>query len=216
MFKILQALSILAMILTATYGAVNYHRVTASTRWIVYQLAGTSVLEVYATCYSLWYLKKVAFPVYHFLNPIEFLLYSLFFYELTRKTSTKRFILVTITALVLFSIGNTLLLQPMAVDNSNAYLAGAALMVVFSLLYYYELYQKEDFSIPIIQLPDFWIVTGIFFLYAGSFFVMGFIRIISAIEPETAPKLYIINLFLNILLYAMIFYGIRCHTRVRT
>lgn len=215
MSNILHALSILSMIGATVFGLCNYQKITNSFRWILYQLIITSVGELYGY-YSLWFLKTVAFPMFHFLNPIEYLLYSLFFYELTQKHFTERFILATITALLLFSIGNTIWLQLLAEDNSNAYLAGAALMVVYSLLYYYELYQREDFSVPIVKLPDFWIVTGIFFLYAGSFFVMGFIRIILAIEPETAPNLYVINLFLNILLYALIFYGFRCHTRVRT
>lgn len=215
MYKAFLTVFIILMLTITVYGVFNYKQIRGPFRLILYQLIITSFGEIYGL-YSLQVLKTVAFPMFHFLNPVEYLLYALFFYELTRKENTKRFILATITALLLFSIGNTIWLQLLAEDNSNAYLAGAALMVVYSLLYYYELYQREDFSVPIVKLPDFWIVTGIFFLYAGSFFVMGFTRIILAIEPETAPNLYVINLFLNILLYALIFYGFRCHTRVRT
>ncbi len=215
MYHVFQSLFIVTIFSTTIYGVSHSRRITGPFRWIHFQLLLTSASELYGY-YSIWILKKVAFPMFHFLNPIEYILYALFFFELTQKSFTKKFILTTIGILTLFSISNTLWLQPLAEDNSNAYLAGAAFMIVYSLLYFLELYQREDFFVPIVKMPDFWIVTGIFFLYAGSFFVMGFIKIISAIEPETAPKLYIINLFLNILLYALVFYGFRCATRVKT
>ena len=204
------------MLGASVYGLLNFQRIKGASKWIVYQMTVTTLCETYATFYSLWTLKKVAFPIYHFLNPIEYLLFALFFCELTEKTSTKRFILATVTVLLLISLSNTLWVQPLNTDNSNAYLAGGALMVMYSLLYYIELYQRENFSVPIIKLPDFWIVTGVFFLYAGSFFVIGFTRIIVAVEPAIAPKLYIINVILNILLNVLVFYGFRCATRVET
>ena len=215
MYQVFQFLFIIAIISTTIYGLSHSRRIAEPLRWILFQLLLTSACELYGY-YSIWTLKKIAFPMFHFLNPIEYILYALFFFELAQKPDSKKIILATIGILTIFSIGNTLWLQPLTEDNSNAYLAGAVLMIVYSLLYYLELYQREDFSVPIVKMPDFWIVTGIFFLYAGSFFVMGFIRIISVIEPETAPKLYIINLFLNILLYALVFYGFRCATRVKT
>ena len=202
------------MLATTLYSIIHYQKIKGVYRWIIYQLVVTSIGELYGL-YSLWVLKRVAFPVFHILNPIEYVLYALFFYELAAIIFIKRFIGVTVVLLIVFSVSNTLRWQPLEEDNSNAYLAGAALMVVYSLLYYYELYQRKDFSVPIVKLPDFWIVTGIFFLYVGSFFVIGFTRIIVALDSENATNLNIINLFLNILLYALFFYGFRCHTRVR-
>lgn len=214
MYFVFQVLFLLAMIGATASSLVHWPKILGPLRWVVYQLVVTSLSES-AGFYSIWVLKKVAFPVYHFLNPIEYIFYALFFYELTSNVFTKRFIAITGVLLILFSIANTLWLQPLEKDNSNAYLAGAALMVAYSLLYYHELYLREDFSVPIVKVPAFWIVTGLFFLYAGSFFVIGFTRIIVVLDPEIAPDLNIINLFLNILLYALIFYGFRCTTRVR-
>lgn len=196
------------MLVTTLYGVIHIKKVQDAYRWIVYQLVVTSVGELLAL-YTLTVLKQVAYPVYHVLNPIEFLIYALFFLAIADSLTFKRFIVLSIIGLLAYSVINSIWLQPTSERNSNAYLSGGALMVVYSLIYYYELYQRDDFSVPIVQVPSFWIVSGIFFLYLGSFFVMGLINMVLKYDTELASRLYVINLFLNILLYAFTFYGLR-------
>lgn len=200
---------------TTVYAVIHQSQIKGAYRWVLYQLILTSLGELYAF-YSLRVLNLVAIPMYHVLNPIEFALYALFFYELTGKRFTKQFILLGTLGLIGFSIVNAIWIQPLSVDNSNAYSSGSALMVIYSLIYYYELYQRDDFSTPIVQIPSFWIVSGIFFLYLGSFFVMGLNNVVLKFDKELASRLHVINLFLNIVLYAFTFYGLRWAIRNRT
>jgi hypothetical protein len=195
------------MVATTLYAVMNFKQIRGAYRFILYQLILTSLGELYAF-YSLQALGIVANPMYHVLNPIEFALFALFFYESTDKKPTRRFIRLTTMGLIIFSIVNVVWLQPLSSENSNAYLSGSALMVVYSLVYYYELYQRVDWDTPIVQIPSFWIVSGVFFLYLGSFFVMGLISVVLEFDKDLAPRLYVINLFLNILLYAFTFYGL--------
>jgi hypothetical protein len=208
MYNFFHYLFMASMIATTIYGCFHYKYIKGAYRWILYQLIVTSLGESYAF-YSLRALKTVANPMYHVLNPIEFALFAVFFYELTDKKFTKKLIVSTTLGLIAFSIVNVIWLQPLTVENTNAYLAGSALMVVYSLMYYYELYQRDDFSTSIVQIPSFWIVSGVFFLYLGSFFVIGLVNLVSKNNNELASLLYVINLFLNILLYAFTFYGLR-------
>lgn len=84
-------------------------------------------------------------------------------------------------------------------------------MLILGLVlhYFYDLYQNDSL-INITVQPLFWISVGNFLFYSGTFFVMGLLEEVKKTDPALADRLFLINTFLNILLYTFWSIGFLC------
>jgi hypothetical protein len=91
-------------------------------------------------------------------------------------------------------------------------IVGWLFIIVILLYYFYDLY-RSDAIINITRQPVFWISTGNFLFYCGTFFLMGLYAEIRQIDQSLADRLYLINTFLNLLLYTFWSIGFLCVRR---
>ncbi len=84
-------------------------------------------------------------------------------------------------------------------------------ILVFPLIlyYFYELYQSNKI-VKLGKQPLFWISVGNFLFYAGTFFLMGLKEELAKVNSQLAEDLFLINTFLNILLYTFWSIGFLC------
>ncbi|WP_341226185.1 hypothetical protein [uncultured Arcticibacterium sp.] len=82
----------------------------------------------------------------------------------------------------------------------------AVFLIGWAVLYFYELLNSEN-VFNLLDVPHFWIVTGIALFHTGTFMVMGLVNYTYSIDPEMATNIYSINHILNIIYYSLIAYG---------
>jgi hypothetical protein len=135
-------------------------------------------------------------------STLEFLFYSWLFYNEIKIIRFKKIIITTITVLLISIIVNVLFLQGPHIFHTFTFLPGSVLMVSYILLYFYDLFLKDE-EVRLIKNPMFWICTGLLFYYPGMFFVYGFFHVVSEEMAIEYGKLFILmaNIF-NIILYS--------------
>lgn len=175
-------------------------------RWLFWLVVVTWVVDVAGT------LLRNAInnhPLYHAFQPVEYGLFAMYFFYTLRQPVVRELIQFSIALMVVFSIVNALFYQSIWSQNSYSFMLEAALLLVWSVLYFFQLYTKFTPQ-KLWELPEFWVSTGILFFYAGSFFQMGIHRYIIQVDKELAKQLFVINHLLNIFLYSLITVGFLC------
>jgi hypothetical protein len=139
----------------------------------------------------------------------EYLLLSGYFLSIIVKSRYKkviyisRFVILVLNMLVLLGI------FPLKPNNNRLFLLAALLLIIWSIIYLFELFQntsEDDVGIN----PNFWICGGIIFFYASSFFIVGLIQLIVQIHQVTAWMFTILMILLNCILYGLMTYGLTC------
>ena len=138
--------------------------------------------------------------------------FAYFFYYILEKASFKKIVIYLSIAFYIFYIVDRFLLQ-----NNGEYLSyGRSLMgfnlIVFSLLYFFNLF---DFTKPeenLTRKADFWIVVGIFFFYLTSTVILSVTNYMVSLGPELS-KYYSPNTmkYLAMSLYSFYIVGFLCH-----
>lgn len=108
--------------------------------------------------------------MYHLYAVASFILTSLYFIFISPDLKLKRVIRIVIILFIIFSVINILLWQGLNEFDSNGFTIASFVFIIYSILYYYGQLRKAE-VLFIERLPNFWIVTGIFFYYAGCFFL---------------------------------------------
>jgi hypothetical protein len=143
----------------------------------------------------------------HFYSPVEFLILSYMYYREVSKDWMKKIIVVAMPVFLLFSAVNIFYLQKLNVYNSYGFIIKGVFIVLWVLLFFYDLYMRDSFENPL-KMPMFWISIGLIFFFSGTILVNGYIERLMKTDMELAKKLYKINTFLNIFLYLCIAYGL--------
>jgi len=118
------------------------------------------------------YIRKVLHQpnvwLYNLSIPIEYLFYSFIFY-LHYKTNSFRVLAAWFLVLFTLFVGiNLIFVSGLISFNTQAVTVGSFFMILFSLLFFYDLYLKFDSGIVLME-PMFWIASGILIFNAGEF-----------------------------------------------
>ena len=105
--------------------------------------------------------------IFHIWGALQALLLTLFYRKILANFS--HFITVVGIAYLLYYIINSSLIESIAKYNNVAMSVQAILMIMLSLLYFYKTY-KEETSIFIDRIPEFWIVIGVLIYFSGALF----------------------------------------------
>ncbi|GAB3908630.1 hypothetical protein GCM10028803_44620 [Larkinella knui] len=201
----------LTFLLISLIVAINQRRfLTENFRWLMWSLYVTCVVEGIGY-YHLKMVKNSNF-IYHFYQPIEYMLVALFFLNTINSVSVKKWIGRSIPGFLLVCVLNTLFFQKLNSPNSTSFMVESALLILWSGIYFFELF-KGNTEEKIWAIPEFWISTGVLFFYAGTFFLMGLLNYLYKVDMGLAKKLYVINHILNILLYSLYTVGFICKAR---
>ena len=138
--------------------------------------------------------------------------FAYFFYYILEKPKFKKTVIYLLITFYAFYIVDRFFLQ-----NNGEYLSYArSLMgfnlIVFSLLYFFNLF---DFTKPeenLTRKADFWIVVGIFFFYLTSTVILSVTNYMVSLGPELS-KYYSPNTmkYLTMFLYSFYIVGFLCH-----
>ena len=139
---------------------------------------------------------------YHIYNPVEFVLFSLFFFSLPWSDILRKTILIIIPFYLLFSIYMSAFVQGITVNNSYAVTVESIIIIIYSLLYlrYINIYQIEKRAE---KNAYFWIVIGILFYFNGSLFIEGFLTLLIKLEGHKARMYYKIGFVFKYLMCCM-------------
>ena len=128
----------------------------------------TSVLKIYALVTSRLGINNM--HAYHILSIVE-LVFMYCFYSIV--LNKKNFFYVGLLVLLIFNIYNTLKFNKVDEFNNVAWALNASIIIIFGLLYFYELYKKSEY-IQIERFPMFYINAGFLIYASGSFFTYLF------------------------------------------
>lgn len=106
-------------------------------------------------------------PVIHLYGLIEAGLLAYFFMQVLNR---RRYLITGVMILyVVYYVINSIFFESIFSFNANARAVEAVIMLVFCLLYFYQVYQTEE-DIFIDRSPHFLIIVGTVIYFAGAFF----------------------------------------------
>jgi hypothetical protein len=158
-------------------------------------------------CTSLFFRWSNNLFFYHVYNPIEFVLFSLFFANLSMASRTNKLIYVNIPIFLLFALISSVFIQKIDVNNSYVITVENLFIILYCLSYlrHINIYQIEDRAE---RNPFFWTTIGILFYSTGSLFVEGFLNLLQDISRDTARFYYQISFLFKYVMCIMFLIGI--------
>jgi hypothetical protein len=141
--------------------------------------------------------------VYHFFNPIEYSLFAIMYFFLFDNWIIKKIILLSIIFYFPLSIYNSFLWEPFLEKKINSYaiLAESNLLVLFSLLFYYNTIKRAAY-VSVYRVPAFWVNTGILLFFSTNIFFWGYYNKMIH-DDKDLHIFYRILFFENVILYIL-------------
>jgi hypothetical protein len=94
--------------------------------------------------------------------------------------------------------------------NTASFIIGSILIILYSILYKYQLFTSPPTKESLLINPFFWINTANLFFYCGTFFQMGLDSYIRKGNAALADQLHIIIYGLNYMLHLLYLIGFLC------
>jgi len=147
-------------------------------------------------------------PSLHLLTVLEFLCIAFFYASVFKNKSLKRITVVVGIGFTLFSSFNSFFLQDIYTYNSYARGLEAFLVICLSLLYFYEMLQRQEEE-RLEQNPTFWFNTAFLLYFASTQFLFLFNNLIlSTYSTDIAKLFWDVHAFVCILYYLLLAVGI--------
>ena len=138
--------------------------------------------------------------LFHFLNPLQFLLYSFYLKAVIKNSSFKKFIFWCSPLLVCGSVFISLKIQ--TVDEYNSYwlLIQNLTLTLYLLFYFYEQI-TENLEEILFSKSIFLINIGLFIFSISNLFIGGFLNILIKHNTYAALIIYFISAFVSYITY---------------
>lgn len=169
-----------------------------------------AILALYSA--SLWIFSKNNLPVLHVYTMIEFSTIMLFYQVVFKDTIDKIWFIVLIGAFLAFCLINAFYIQKWHIFNTYPRTLQSLLIISASLLYYYKI-TKQTVYIQIEKSPAFWINTGFFIYFSGSFLLFMLSNYILPLSLKFNMIVWQLHAFLSCILYCLIFTGLWQHRK---
>ncbi|MBL0911575.1 MAG: hypothetical protein IBJ09_04320 [Bacteroidia bacterium] len=196
------------ILLTAVYAAFCYRRLDRELRLFSLFVFFSAIVQ--GISLLLWFRSINNLPLLHVYTALGFMLLALFYRELLRNFIDKRIIEAAALLFLLFSIANTLFLQPLSTFNSYALSAESVLVVILSLFTYMLLLDntvKEQRRAQISSLH--WINSGLFVYYSSNLIIFYFGDLITHSFPKDLNRYtWILHSFFSVVMYICFFTGL--------
>lgn len=135
---------------------------------------------------------------------LETILILGYYFWISDKTRLRQLIIISSVVFIGWFIINALFFQPIFTHfQTNSYLLGSLLIILFSGHFFYEIFTFQKYpNQNLLAVPHFWIVTGAFFFYTAS--LMFFISLqIPDIDRDFLIAIYPIVQTLSALMYLL-------------
>ncbi len=142
--------------------------------------------------------------------PGEYCFYSFVFYLFYTGRLPKRLAIGFMILLTLYAVYSMVFITGLKFFDMNILVAGSFAMIIFSILYFIELYNYNDPE-PVYNDAMFWICTGIFLFNAGEFcYNLLSVLVIDEGFDSTLKIFRSINNSLILVLYSCFIIGFIC------
>lgn len=197
MWQVYLNFSLLSVIILLFIWKYNYISVSQK---IIGYLCVVNILFHSIAAYHFIYTKQNNQFVFHILTPIQFTLYSFFYYKLFIERSIKRVILLSIPLFILTSFYISFTIQKIDSYNSYSLSLQNILLVIWSLLYFIKIIENDKFTIA--SFPsNIIIVTGIFFFCLSDFILESLMSYLIKNDNKDSILLYYLSEILSFVLY---------------
>lgn len=198
------------------FGLISYQRIKFDyIRWFVPFLAITLGSEI---CSLMTFLKIDGRNHwwYNLYTLFEFIFYIIVFRRAFENKGLKKACTV---AIILYSFTffiNVFFIQGWNHFHTYTYRLGSITIITLCFLYFRQIMKSETATNPI-DIPLFWISTGLLFFYFGFFIYISAFDFIAYSKIKEYAKLFkFISNFLNIFLYMFITIGIYKSWQIKT
>ena len=151
------------------------------------------------------FLNSNNLPLLHVYTLTEFILLYLFLEYHWNNFYPKRLLRSIATGFVTFSVINSLFIQNIYTFNSYARGLEALLLIIFSLLSFYRIFQ--DASVTAARQPV-WIIAGILIYFSGAFTLFVLSNYILPLGVSLNFQILAVHACLSIMLYVFISIGL--------
>jgi len=159
----------------------------------------------------LYSLIKTNLPAYNIIMLGEFLGYAYLFYLITRLQWLKKLAIALMAIFPIFWVIVVFALFGFSNWNSYVYVGGSIFIMLFAIVYYYELITNADIK-RLSNNSEFWIATGLLIFYAGNLPFLGMYNFLIAHYRDLANNLTTVLKVLNIIMYSLFAYAYLCRT----
>jgi len=150
-----------------------------------------------------------------FMNGV-FFFYLIFFSSVFKSDQIKRFILFSGIAIAIVFLLNLTFGQGLAILNSYTILFGSLVIIGWSCFSFYKIMNSED-RINVLQIPLFWIATGLLFYYLANFaFMANFNYVMRSKDYQYSTLFQSISNFSNLILYGCIGISFVCDRQFKS
>ena len=142
--------------------------------------------------------------------PCEYCFYAFVFWMAFATNGFKKIALGFIVLFLIYNIYSIIFITALKFFDMNVLVVANFAMVIFSILYFIELYNANDTE-PLIENPLFWIITGILLFNAGEFCYNLLSVLITDNRFDATLKIFrSINNSLILVLYSCFIFGFIC------
>jgi hypothetical protein len=146
-----------------------------------------------------------------------FLFFSIFIQRLINNQTYKKLIGIIIPLTLLCAIINVLFIQGFWRLDTITILLQFAVIIFIICIYFYELMNSIDISIPIIKMPGFWLNTGLLFFCLAQFLLYSSFSFLAYKESREYILLFLtFSNIANAILYTCLVVCFLCFKRIKT
>ena len=189
------------LLLIFVLGTVRYKKLAVPYRLLTVYIGLTFVLEVFSTICANKFRNNL--PVEHISSYSEFIFNALIFYMLLKSVLIKKLVKISIAAITIFFIINSIWLQPFLHSfPSNAIIVSEIALVIFSLLVFKQMLQYP-LQVNITSQSVFWYNTAILFYSTTVFLNFGLTNYVIKHHLNNATY-YNCRVILNMIFYILL------------
>lgn len=160
----------------------------------------------------LWSQNKNNLPVLHIYTMVEFTCIMLFYQVIFKTYIAKRWFGLLIAVFLAFCLLNATYIQDWKIFNTYPRTLESILVISASLYYYYKITRQTLYT-QIEKSPVFWINTGFFIYFSGSFLLFTISNYILPYSFKFNMMVWQFHAFLSIVNNILIFIGLWQHKK---
>lgn len=203
----------LPVFITAGFAAYVYKRLGKELRTFAWFLFLSGVIQ--AVSLVCWFGNINNLPWVHLYTLLGFICLAAFYVQVLQGFIKPRVIWGTAIAFTLFTLCNSLFIQPIFTFNSYALTVQAVLVVIVTLSAYMLFLQKATKANRVGWMKSFhWINSGLFIYYSSSLLIFNLSSLFARyFSPETTRYIWVVHDFFSVIMYTCIFIGLCKQTR---
>jgi hypothetical protein len=192
----------------ALYAAIIYRKLPGELKLFSWFVFLSGIIEAVSRIY--WVYGKNNMPLLHIYVAVGFVCLALFYQRILKGVINRNLITIVLVLFLIFTIINSLFIQPVYTFNSYALTVEGIIIVVLSLSTYIFMMDsivKQNRG-GIVKSLD-WINTGLFMYYASSLLIFHYGNFITLFAPSYLVEYtWILHAFFSCIMYCCFFVGI--------